>query len=218
MATSGSSPVSPAPRGFAAAERAALADLFAEVGPDAPTLCEGWSTRDLAAHLVVRGTRADAAAGIIIPALAGHTRRVQAKVATRPWEVLVAQARRRPAWSVGRLDEAVNRVEYFVHHEDVRRAQPGWEPRTLPPALAAALWSNVRAVGRLFLRRTPARVTVTAPGHGAVTAGRGGPPVTLSGEPAELILFAYGRQAHALVSMEGPEDLIGWMRAARYGI
>jgi uncharacterized protein (TIGR03083 family) len=35
-------------------ERNELCDLMLETGPDAPTLCEGWTTRDLAAHLVIR--------------------------------------------------------------------------------------------------------------------------------------------------------------------
>ncbi len=203
---------------FAPAERAAVADLLAEVGPDAPTLCEGWTTRDLAAHLVVRGRRLDVVGGLVIPALAGPLRRVQDSVARRPWETLVAQVRRRPLWSPGPLDEAANRPEYFVHHEDVRRAQPGWAPRRLSPDFSAALWSGLRLRARLVLRRTPARVTVSAPGHGAVTAGRGGPSVTLSGEPQELLLFLFGRQAHARVSLEGPDAVVARMRTARYGI
>src|SRR5690606_1115855 len=121
------------------AERAALADLLAELGPDAPTLCEGWTTRDLAAHLVLRGSRLAAAGGILLPALSGRTRRVQAAVAARPWETLVEQVRRRPPLFIGPLDEPANRTEYFVHHEDVRRAQPGWQPRELPASVTAAL-------------------------------------------------------------------------------
>jgi uncharacterized protein (TIGR03085 family) len=203
---------------FAPAERNALADLLTVIGPEAPTLCEGWTTRDLAAHLVLRGSRPDAAGGIFVRALAGRTARVQASVASRPWETLVAQVRRRPPLFIGLLDEPANRTEYFVHHEDVRRAQPGWEPRTLAPAFSAALWSSVRARSRLVLRRTRAAVTVTSPGYGSVAAGRGGPPVTLSGEPPELLLFLFGRQPHARVSVTGPDDAVAYMRGARYGI
>src|SRR4051812_32989801 len=68
---------------FAPVERAALADLMAALGPDAPTLCTGWTTRDLAAHLIVRATRPDAAAGIMLAGLAGYTKRVQDRVAGR---------------------------------------------------------------------------------------------------------------------------------------
>ena len=35
-------------------ERAGLADTLASVGPDAPTLCAGWTTTDLALHVVLR--------------------------------------------------------------------------------------------------------------------------------------------------------------------
>ena len=203
---------------YAAAERTGLADLLTEVGPDAPTLCAGWTARDLAAHLVARGTRADAVGGIVIPALAPRLQRVQDAIAGRPWATLVAQVRRRPWWSVGPLDEVANRTEYFVHHEDVRRAQPGWSPRSLPPALAAAIWSGVRVRARLVLRRTPATVTVAAPGHGSRTAGRGGPAVTLAGDPGELLLFLFGRQAHTHVELTGPAEITSRMRTARYGI
>lgn len=203
---------------YAAAERSNLSDLLVQIGPEAPTLCEGWTTRDLAAHLVARATRADVAGGIAIRALAGPLQRVQNSIAARPWETLVAQVRRRPWWAFGPLDEAANRTEYFVHHEDIRRAQPQWRPRPLPAGHAAALWSDVRMRARLVLRRTPATVTVAAPGHGSQSAGRGGPAVTLSGEPGELLLFLFGRQAHARVELTGPEQLTARMRTARLGI
>ena len=202
---------------FAPAERTALADLLSELGPDAPTLCEGWTTRDLAAHLVVRATRPDAAAGIVIRGLADHAKRVQDQVAAGDWAQLVSRVRRRPFWAaLG--DEAVNRTEYFIHHEDVRRAQPGWQPRELPPGLDAALWPRVRTIAKLALRRTPASLTVTAPGFGSVTAGRGGPEVDLLGAPSELLLFLSGRQAHAMVELAGPAAVTDRMRAARYGV
>jgi uncharacterized protein (TIGR03085 family) len=201
---------------YAPIERAALADLMAELGPEAPTLCTGWTTRDLAAHLIVRATRADAAAGIVLRNLADHTRRVQQQVAARPWPKLLAAVRRRPWWGL-LLDEAVNRNEYFIHHEDVRRAQPGWQPRELEPGFAAALWSGLQTPARLALRSTPAAVTITAPGFGSVLAGRGGPAVDLVGPPSELLLFLTGRQAHARVELAGPDEIINRMRTRRYG-
>jgi uncharacterized protein (TIGR03085 family) len=202
---------------FAPIERSAIADLMLSVGPDAPTLCEGWTTRDLAAHLVVRLTRVDAAAGIMIPAIAPHLRRVQGAVASQDWPTLVERVRRRPAWMVIG-DEAINRIEYFVHHEDVRRAQPGWQPRHLSPEFADALWSRVRTQAKLALRKTPAVVTITAPGFGSVTAGRGGPSVDLLGAPGELIMFLMGRQSHAIVELAGPESITGHILTARFGV
>jgi uncharacterized protein (TIGR03085 family) len=202
---------------FVAAERAALADLMERLGPDAPTLCEGWTTRDLAAHLVLRNGRPVAATGIVVPALAGYTRRVQERIARTPWPALLAKVRRRPWWGVAGED-AVNRTEYFVHHEDVRRAQPDWQPREIPAEAAAGLWSRVRVQARLVLRKVPAAVIVTAPGHGSVIAGRGGEAVHLSGDPGELLIFLTGRQAHARVELTGPERITERMRRGRYGI
>lgn len=207
--------------GFAPLERTALADLLTSLGPDAPTLCEGWTTRDLAAHLVIRAYRPDAGPGIVIKALAGHTRKLQARAAAGDWPALVEKVRKRPWWGA-LLDEAFNRTEYFVHHEDVRRAQEGWQPRELGREFSEALWSRVQALARLVLRRTPATVTLTAPGFGIAVAGRGGatPDVTvdLVGQPQELLLFLMGRQEHALVDLTGPENVTSRMRRARYGV
>src|ERR1700716_221246 len=133
--------------GVAKDERSALCDLFTELGPDQPTLCDGWRTRDLAAHLVLRERRPDAAAGIMIKALAGHTQRVQDSYAARPWPELVELVRSGPpAWwptAIDAVDEAVNAAEFFVHHEDVRRGQPGWEPRPPDAERDAAMWAAV---------------------------------------------------------------------------
>lgn len=206
---------------IAAAERAALADLLDSVGPDAPTLCAGWLTRDLAAHIIARERRPDASGGILLRPLAGYLQRVQDGIAGRDWAELVAAVRRPPWWSPisnPLLDEATNRIELFIHHEDVRRAQDGWRPRQLTPEVSAALWRRVRALARLVLRRTPATVIIAAPGLGETRGGRGGPEVRLTGEPQELLLFLTGRQVHAVVELTGPEKITDRMRRGRYGI
>jgi hypothetical protein len=59
---------------------------------------------------------------------------------------------------------------------------------------------------------------VTAPGHGSVTAGRGGPMVDLVGPAPELLLFLMGRQAHTRVELAGPPEITTRMRGARYGV
>src|SRR5690606_31949985 len=97
-------------------------------------------------------------------------------------------------------------------------AQPGWRPRDLPEPVQAALWGRVPVQARIVLRRTPATVTISAPGHGTVTAGRGGPTVELTAPPSELVLFLSGRQEHALVELTGPDEVVARMRRARYGI
>jgi len=201
----------------ATTERSALADLLTDLGPDAPTLCEGWLTRDLAAHLVLRERRPDAAPGIFLKRVAPHTAQVQRTIAGRPWPELVETVRRRPWW-IAPVDGLINSTEYFIHHEDVRRAQLDWAPRAIAPDVAAVLWRFVRPRARLVLRRVPGAVTVTAPGFGSVSAGKGGPPVTLIGHPQELLLFLTGRQLHTTLGLTGPEAIVSRMRSARYGL
>lgn len=118
-------------------ERAELAILLAEVGPKAPTLCGEWQTKDLLAHLVLRETRLDAAPGILVPALAGYTERVQRELAGRDWSRLLEQFRTGPpTLSPYRLlDAQVNAMEFFVHHEDVRRVQRAGNRASFPPRL-----------------------------------------------------------------------------------
>ena len=202
-------------------ERAALCDLFLEVGPDQPTLCTGWTTRDLAAHLVVRERRPDAAAGIMFKPLAGHGERVRRQTAAQPFESLVRQLRTPPVWSlgaVGPLDRMTNTLEFFIHHEDVRRAGTGWRPRPLSRAYGSALWAVVPGSARLGLRRLPFGVSLQAPGYGTAKAGNGEPLVTLTGDPGELALFLSGRQRVAAVELTGPDELTAKLREARLGI
>ncbi|HLG66736.1 MAG TPA: TIGR03085 family metal-binding protein [Acidimicrobiales bacterium] len=204
---------------YARSEREALSALLEEVGPDAPTLCEGWQTADLAAHLVLRDRRPDAAAGIVIKALAGHTQRVQRRLRdSRSWPDLVATVRRGPPLPVriAAVDAQVNTAEYFVHHEDVRRARPGWEPRDLPVGEEQALWARLKGLSRLVFRRSPVGVVLDAPGHGTTVARRakdGGSSVTISGPPSELVLFASGRDAVARVELHGDEQAQAELRA-----
>ncbi|MEV4202403.1 TIGR03085 family metal-binding protein [Micromonospora globbae] len=206
---------------YARAEREALADLLLTLGPDAPTVAEGWSTRDLAAHLVVRERRPDAAGGIVLPPLRGYAERVRRRIAARPFADLVAQVRRPPVWSPVSnplTDELANTMEFFVHHEDVRRGRPGWSPRDLAAGLQAALWRRAAPLARLALRRFPADVYVQAPGHGQLSVGRGGEPLRLVAAPGELVLFLSGRQRVARVQLDGPAALAQRLRTADLGL
>ena len=179
-------------------ERAALVAALRSVGPDAPTLCAGWDARDLAAHLMVREYRVDAAPGILIPRFAGHTARVQDAVAEHTeWDDLVDKvAAGPPLYSpLKLLDPVANVAEMFIHHEDIRRAQPDWEPRTLEPDLTGKLRRTLGLMARLTLSKMPARVQLRTPdGETVLTAGRG-PAVTVTGAPEELLLFSTGRLA-----------------------
>ncbi|MGW1062379.1 TIGR03085 family metal-binding protein [Micromonospora rubida] len=206
---------------YARSEREALADLMLSLGPDAPTINEGWSVRDLAAHLIARERRPDAAVGIMLSPLRGYGERVVARIAARPFAELVGQVRRPPVWSPVSnplTDELVNTMEFYIHHEDVRRARPGWRPRDLPAGLHAVLWRRATLLGRLALRRFPADLLVQAPGHGEQSAGRGGQRARLVGPPGELVLFLTGRQRVARVQVDGPAELAERLRSAKLGI
>ncbi len=203
-------------------ERAALVATFREKGPDAPTLCDGWTTRDLAAHLVVRERRPDASPGIMIPALAGHTEKVQNAAAQRPWDDLLADiASGPPIYSPFKLiDRWANLAEYFVHHEDVLRggADPDapWTPRKPSPEVEEALISSLKMVGPMNLKHSPATTTLqTTDGQTLVTAGKG-EPVTVAGTPGELVMFAFGRTPLD-VTFTGSDDAIAALTAAKRG-
>ncbi|MEU5577963.1 MULTISPECIES: TIGR03085 family metal-binding protein [Streptomyces] len=193
-------------------ERLLLADLLEAQGPEAPTLCEGWRTRDLAAHLVVRERRADAAGGLLIKQLAGRLERVQAEFAAKPYEELIQLIRTGPPrfspFSLKQIDEASNTVEFYIHAEDVRRAQPDWTPRALDPVFSDALWSSLERSARLVGRKSPVGLVLRRPDGRTAVAHKGTPVVTATGEPSELLLFAYGRQEAADVSLEGDKDAI----------
>ena len=189
------------------------------VGPDAPTLCEGWTTRDLAAHLVIREYRPDAAAGILIPFFAGHTAKVQNEVAGQTdWDALLDKvASGPPAYSpLKLLDPVANIGEMFIHHEDVRRAQSSWTPRVLEPALAKSLRRTLPLMARMSLGKVPGRVALrTLEGTTVLIAGSG-PAITVTGAPEELLLFSVGREAQ--VDFDGDASAVQAVRDASKGL
>ncbi|MFC4150216.1 TIGR03085 family metal-binding protein [Micromonospora mangrovi] len=206
---------------YARSEREALADLMLELGPDAPTIDDGWTTRDLAAHLIVRERRPDAAGGILLPPLRRYGEAVRRRTAAGSYPELVARVRRPPVWSPlsnPLTDELANTMEFFIHHEDVRRARPGWLPRDLPAGLQATLWKRTALLARMALRRFPADLLVQAPGYGELTVGRGGERLRVVGAPGELTLFLSGRQRVARVQLDGPGALAERLRTAPLGL
>ena len=215
---------------YARDERLALCALLDQAGPREPTLCEGWATLELAAHLVLREHRPDAGLGVLGGPVAGHTRRVQRRLAQRtPYPRLVETIRNGPprlsAFALPGMDERVNLVEYFVHHEDVRRAQPDWEPRELGKGLADALWQRL-GMARFLLRKAPvgvelARDDKSEPEPGGkggsrvrITAKARTPVVTVTGPPAELTMWALGRTAAARIRLDGSEADVKALYAA----
>jgi uncharacterized protein (TIGR03085 family) len=196
---------------FSRIERTALADALDHAGPEAPTLCSGWTTRELAAHLVLRDRRIDAMPGIVIGAFAGHTAAVQRQLAQRPYpELVTAVHQGAPWWSPTGFpltEPLVNTAEFFVHHEDIRRASAEWTPRVLSAGLDDTLWRMLRARSRMLFRASPVAVTLRKPDGSSLVGRQGRSGVTLTGTPSELTLYAFGRTTAATVDIAGePAD------------
>lgn len=199
--------------------RLALCATALQTGPDAPTLCPPWPVSGLVAHLVVRETRPDAALLGLLPATAAHGDRVRADLAASvPFEALVERlAAGPPAWAPARLGpvaDVADLLEFVIHHEDIRRAQPGWAAAPADAKTDRAVWAQVRRAARLFTRRAPVGVVLVASGHGRAAVK--GPParetglgsVVLTGSPVELALHLSGRTAVADVRVEGDPDSV----------
>jgi uncharacterized protein (TIGR03085 family) len=210
--------------GRARNERAELADLLVEVGPDHPTLCAGWTAYDLVAHLVTRERAPWSGPGLMIPPLHGITERAERATKRRhTFSDLVETFRAGPPrWHPSRfgpVDDAMNLVELFVHIEDVRRGSAAAEPRELEPALSATLWKALRRFARLSLRRVPVGVVVERTDEaGQFVARKGEPAVTLAGPAAELLLYSYGRRTAARVEIRGDPAAVETLSAAPVGI
>ncbi|OBK33148.1 TIGR03085 family protein [Mycobacterium sp. 1245111.1] len=201
-------------------ERSALVETLREVGPHAPTLCEGWNTTDLAAHLVVRERRLDATAGIALPFLAGYTAKVQDNVArSNNWDALVdLVASGPPIYSPFKLlDPLANLGEMFIHHEDVRRAVDGWQPRVLDASTARQLRRQLGLMSRIMLSKLPAQVVLQTPAGERIAGVGRGDAVTITGEPQELLLFVAGRDA-VRVEFGGDPQTVAAVKAAPRGL
>lgn len=206
------------------AERQAMADLMVTLGPDAPTLCEGWTTADLAAHLVVREGSILSAAGIMVPAFASRTRAAMDKLLrTHGFLGVIGLLRTGPAglspWRIPAFNQAGNLLEFFVHHEDVRRAQPDWDTRELSTEFENMLWSRIRGASRLLFRRSAVGVLLARSSDGAtVRACNGEPVAVVEGRPSELMLYSFGRKHVAEVDLRGPETATETIRHTRLGL
>lgn len=206
----------------AARLRRTLCTVLDDVGPDAPTLCAGWTTRDLAAHLVVRETRPDAAAGILVKSAAGYGDRVRRRTGERAWPDLVDAVRSGPPrlspMRVPAVDDLANTIEFFVHLEDVRRAVPDHSIVPNEPAIDDALFGALRRGARLFARKSPVGLVLRAPGREDIVAKAARPSVTVIGPIGEIVLFLYGRSSVARIEFDGSPDAIERLRATKFGI
>ncbi len=205
---------------LAQTERALLADLFDELGPDEPTRCEGWQTGDLLAHLLIRERRPDAVPGTYLSFAEPWTAKVAEGYKAMPWHEAVQLYRSgAPVWNptrYGPIDAAANGGEMFIHHEDVRRGQPELgAPRvrrgdTAGPREDAWTASYVRR----SVRKAGVGVVAALPDGRQIVLRKGEPTVVVTGEPGEVLIWASGRPA-ARVELTGSQQGIEALEARR---
>ncbi len=201
-------------------ERAALCDLALEVGAESPTLCDGWTSADLVAHLLVRERDPIASLGNIVDSLADRNARAMAKRREQGYDAMVATLRTPPVplRVLPFVDRLMNGFEYLVHHEDLRRGVPGWEPRALPAGTIDGLWSQLSRGAPFFGRKLPAPTVLRRADTGATAVLRKGPdPVTITGPVVELVLFLFGRSATVGLEFDGPDDAVLAVRETDLG-
>jgi len=210
---------------YVLAERTAFARTLRLTDPSAPTLCGEWNAAQLTAHLVLR-ERSLVELGGRLPVEKLQQRAhaaVDAYAARFPYSELIDQFEFGPprwsAFAFPPVREAVNLLEYIVHHEDVRRAGSTFRPRVLPPGDQSAVWGRLRLTARLTLRQVPQGVHLVSPEHGTLDAPKpGAPTVTVTGEPVELALVITGRQGAARVTYDGPPEDVAAFSGARIAL
>lgn len=208
---------------LASTERAALADDLDRFGPSAPTLCREWLASDLLTHLLLRENDPLAVPGMAVSTFDEITAQRAERLESRhSFAERVDRLRRGPAaWSVFRIpgvDRAANGMEFFIHHEDLLRAQPGWRPRDVGRQTQTHLARVLSRSGRLLTRRSPvgvrAELTDQSGDLHEMWLRPGNRIVTLVGLPAEVLLYCSGRGQVARVEILGePEALDAFSRA-----
>jgi uncharacterized protein (TIGR03085 family) len=206
-------------------ERAALCNAALEAGEQAPTLCGRWTVKDLVIHLLVRERDPLGAPGILVPKLEGLTDRSARRLANQDFSSLVERVRQGPPkWSpmaLPPLDRAVNTLEYFVHHEDIRRATPGWEPRELTERDQKAIWKSIAVAGKGLVRSAGVPVEIRWDGderERSAVLRKGDEPAVVTGAPSEIALFLFGRDQHAPLKFSGPDLHVQGLRQGDLGL
>jgi uncharacterized protein (TIGR03085 family) len=201
-------------------ERHSLVQTLRATDPEAPTLCVGWDTRHLLAHLVQRENDLAASIGdAVVRREPGQEkylgRLVDSARSPDGYEALVQRfLMGPPQWSPMRwAGDSLNLVEYVIHHEDVRRGAGSPPPRVLPPDLLEAIWSRLRLFGRLSYRKSPVGVALALPDGRRHPVRLGNETVVLTGEPVELALYVSGRRSAAAVELSGPPESVARFRS-----
>ncbi|MBO1267823.1 TIGR03085 family metal-binding protein [Arthrobacter cavernae] len=212
---------------FVDPSREVLAETLLAAGPDSATLCKGWLTRDLAAHLYLRERKASVGVGLLIPRLGKASDKATAKLAAKlktaeDYAGIVNAFRAGPGalspLKIKALDEASNLIEYFVHTEDIRRAGDRWAPRALDEEYSDALWDELIKRAAFLYRGVDLGIVLVRPTGPRHVAKRAPVSVAIVGEPGELLMHAHGRTRQALVTFEGQPDAVALLQSADIGL
>lgn len=190
---------------FSSSERSALAQTLLDKGPDAPTLCGDWTTRDLAVHLWIRENKPLAQVKSMLPVGGDAVEAETEKALARPYEETVRKWAEGPRalspWKI--LDPVANGVEHFVHHEDVLRGHlsPGdpVEERDLEPEHRAYLHRAIKLVaGRAIKADRPVIIDPDGFSRIVINDKPGVSPdgeavVRISGGVGEIVMWLLGR-------------------------
>ena len=212
---------------FVDPSREVLAETLLAAGPDSPTLCKGWKTRDLAAHLYLRERKAAVGLGLIIKSLSKASDKATARLAGKlttadDYAKLVNSFRAGPPalspMKIKALDESSNLIESLHDTEDVRRAVDRWAPRALDEEYSDALWDELVKRAAILYRGVDLGIVLVSPSGPRHVAKRAPVSVAIVGEPGELLMHAHGRTRHALVTFEGQPDAVALLQSAEVGL
>lgn len=212
---------------FVEPSREVLAETLLAAGPGAPTLCEGWLTQDLAAHLYLREHNPRVGLGLILKPWRKGSEKAVAELAAasatpETFAALVEKFRAGPPklspFALKSVDQAANLTEFFIHTEDVRRASDRWAPRTLDAAYSGALWAELLKRAAIMYRGVDLGIVLVNPEGPRHVAKRAPVSVAIIGDPGELLMHANGRTGQALVTFEGQPDAVALLRTADVGL
>ena len=210
---------------FVAASRAAFVAALYAAGPNEPTLVDQWQTQHLAASVYLRENPHQVTARVSGPSTAAMNTAIE-KLAEesssrKAFYSLVrkigdgaepAPSGKRPSlfkrvrnsMKQRRHDADSLLLEFFVHTEDIRRAQSRWAPRKLSDTYAGALFEQLREQARKYYGNAKTGYVLVRTNGERIVAKRGTTLTYVTGPAGELVLHALGRPDHALVLIDRP--------------
>ncbi|GAB26208.1 hypothetical protein GOPIP_093_00130 [Gordonia polyisoprenivorans NBRC 16320 = JCM 10675] len=184
-------------------ERSDLLDFLRTLTPEqwnAPSLCRGWSVKDVAAHMIsyddlgIVGMTKRLVKGRLIWANEAGVEEYRHLSATELLETF--EQRLTPAGLTAGLGGMIGLVDGTIHHQDIRRALD--QPRTIPSERLATVIAAVPSNPRLGAHKRIKGLRLVATdldwAHGQGQEVRG---------PAEAIMMAISGRADALSDLAG---------------